>query len=242
MSTAVRRNDVLNGQYQWLVFDAVGTLIRPNPSVAAAYHSIAMRHGSQMTLEEIGQRFRLAFRQTETQTFPGGPDAACLWQSNDAIEIARWRWIVEQVIPDLPSVQDCFEEMWDHFARPSSWACFDDVRPTLRDLCDAGYRLAIASNFDSRLHSVCDGHPDLDLIEHRFVSSETGFRKPAPEFYAKVISRCGCDANQILMIGDDPEHDVSAPRTSGMNSVLIDRLNPARNGTTIQSLRQLLNR
>ncbi|WP_010582739.1 HAD-IIIA family hydrolase [Schlesneria paludicola] len=238
--TADHQGPLLSTEYQWMVFDAVGTLIRPNPSVAVAYHSIAVRHGSRQSVDEIGQRFRQSFRQTETETFPGGPDATSIWQSSDAIEMARWRWIVEQVIPDVPSIDECFTEMWDHFARPSSWACFDDVGSTLQALSNAGYRLAIASNFDSRLHTVCSGHPELKLIEQRFVSSETGYRKPAPEFYAQVISRCGCDANQIFMIGDDLQHDVSAPRANGMNAVLIDRLNAGTTGNTIRSLHQLL--
>src|SRR5665213_3276357 len=85
---------------RWLIFDAVGTLIRPNPSVAVAYHAIAARYGSRVTVEEAGTRFRKVFRASETDSFPNGPPPESRWTSSDSIETARWRWIVQQVVPD----------------------------------------------------------------------------------------------------------------------------------------------
>ncbi len=240
MSSPVSSNGSLPSPCRWLVFDAVGTLIQPRPSVAVAYQSIAARHGSRFSVAEVGERFRQAFRQSETNVFPAGLEAGSPWLTSDAIEIARWRWIVGQVVPDVQDAESCFAELWDHFARPSSWSCFDDVKESLLALRRAGYRLAIASNFDSRLHPVCDGHDELKPIEHRFVSSETGFRKPAPEFYAAMISRFGCLGHEILMIGDDPEHDVAGPISAGMQALLIDRRAVNSSAESIRSLSQLV--
>jgi putative hydrolase of the HAD superfamily len=225
---------------QCLVFDAVGTLIQPNPPVPVAYHSIASRYGSQISVDEIGRRFRRAFRQSETDRFPNGPATGSNYVSSDSIEKARWRWIVEEVVPDVNNLQQCFAELWDHFARPASWTVFDDVGLTLTELSKAGYRLVIASNFDSRLHSVCRGHDVLSLIERSFVSSEMGYRKPAKEFYSTLISRCGCLPNEILMIGDDPEHDVAGPIAANMHAMLIDRKSSNFDSNSIRSLDRLL--
>ena len=238
------RPNLLNGfdrsQVRWIVFDAVGTLIQPNPSVAAAYHTIGRRYGSQLSVEEISERFHRAFRQSETDSFPGGPSPETPWLSSNDIESARWNWIVGQVIPDVDDAKRCFQELWDHFASPQSWRCFEDVGPSLRSLREAGYRLAIASNFDSRLHSVCDGLPDLQPIEHRFVSSETGYRKPSGEFYSAVLSRCECTADQILMVGDDLKHDVTAAISKGMRAMLIDRRSNGPNGQWLTTLQELV--
>ena len=225
---------------KWLVFDAVGTLIHPNPSVPVAYHSIASRYGSRFSVDEIGSRFRRAFRQSETDQFPDGPAAGSHYLSSNSIEYARWRWIVNEVVPDVNDLQQCFAELWDHFALPTSWSVFDDVASTLTALRKSGYRLVIASNFDSRLHSVCRGHNEFRAIEQSFVSSEMGFRKPAKEFYEQLISRCGCRPNQILMIGDDPEHDVAGPIASNMHALLIDRKSTSFDSKSIHSLDQLL--
>jgi len=55
----------LRGRVRWLAFDAVGTLIAPQPSVAEAYWSIGRQFGSQLALEEVGRRFSKVFRETE---------------------------------------------------------------------------------------------------------------------------------------------------------------------------------
>ena len=100
-------------------------------------------------------------------------------------------------------------------------------------MAQAGYRLAIASNFDGRLHSVCDALPNLSLIEHRIVSATIGARKPAPEFYAAVIQNCNCEPHQILMIGDNLECDFRGPRAAGLKALHLDR------GLTVGSDSQL---
>lgn len=239
MSDSASGNPVPWANCDWLVFDAVGTLIHPTPSVAIAYQTIAARFGSRLTVEQIGERFRQAFRESEL----GIPDeltSGDRWLSSDAIEVARWRWIVDEVVPDVIDTERCFAELWDHFARPSSWACFEDVMSALAGLKQAGYRLAIASNFDSRLHAVCEGHDALSSIERRFVSSETGYRKPSPQFYSAIALQCGCPADRILMVGDDAEHDVAGPLAAGMQALLLDRRSANANGNSIRSLHQLM--
>jgi putative hydrolase of the HAD superfamily len=228
--------------YRWLVFDAVGTLIFPTPSVAEAYQAIAARHGSRITTDQAKDRFRTAFRQSETDQFPGGPTVAASLVTNDQIEVARWQWIVRQVIPDADDMDACFRELWDHFARPSSWLCFPDVAETLEALRSNGVELAIASNFDSRLHSICVGDPALKQITRRYVSSETGFRKPAAEFYRHLISDLGCSAEEILMVGDDQDHDVAGPRAAGMKAVYLDRSLKVATAGSIGSLIELIDR
>jgi putative hydrolase of the HAD superfamily len=227
---------------KWLVFDAVGTLIEPRPSVADAYHGVAVRHGSGLSVSEIGERFRRAFRASETDGFPGGPPRGAMWLSSDLIEEARWRWIVSEVIPDANDPDDCFRELWSHFARPTSWRAFDDVSEALRRLSNDGYRLAIASNFDRRLHAVCDALPGLRAIELRVVSAAVGYRKPAPEFYAEILSACACDASDLLMIGDNHEHDVAGPRAAGLQAVHLDRHGAASGPSHLTSLSELADR
>ncbi len=227
---------------QWLVFDAVGTLIDPDPTVAVAYHSVGSRFGSQFSVDDVGPRFRAAFRGSELDGFPGGPPAAGRRITSDVIEEARWRWIVRQVFSDVGDQEGCFRELWDHFARPSSWRCFADVGDALSQFADAGYKLAIASNFDIRLHSVCDALPPLRPVGRRVVSATVGFRKPAPEFYAAVIQACGCEPRQILMIGDDLEYDVLAPRAAGLQALHLDRSRQSGSTNRLTSLTVLAER
>lgn len=207
-------------EVEWVVFDAVGTVIDPEPSVAEAYHLIGQQFGSERTLDDVRSRFKTAFAETENQD--RSPDTAGMVTST-AVEEARWRHIVAAVFPEVDDAEGCFQRLHDYFAEPAAWRAFDDTLPTLHSLSEFGLRLAIASNFDHRLHPICDGIAALGLFEKRFISSELGFRKPSAEFYHAVVSELNVGSEQILMVGDGLENDVEGALSVGMNAVLIDR-------------------
>jgi len=135
-----------------------------------------------------------------------------------------------------------FANCGQHFASPASWQCFADVGPSLSQLASAGYRLAIASNFDRRLHAVCDSLEHLKSIDCRIVSASAGIRKPAPNFYATVIEACNCLPHQILMVGDNREHDVLAPIAAGLNALHLDRSATGGSSDSLMSLNDLVAR
>jgi putative hydrolase of the HAD superfamily len=204
---------------RWVVFDAVGTLIYPTPDVATVYHRVGAAHGSVLSRDEVLQRFRTAFRRAEDS---GRVDESLL-KTSEPEEIARWQRIVADVFDDLESTEGCFRDLFDHFARPNAWACFDDVAPAVTELRAENIQIAVASNFDSRLHPVCEGLPPLDSIDVRVVSSEVGFNKPASGFYSAVQRMLGVPPDEVLVVGDDAINDVQGAAQAGMRSVLIDR-------------------
>lgn len=219
---------------RWIVFDAVGTLLTPRPAVADAYHSAGRRFGSRLTRDEIDRRFKSAFRDSEIRCFPGDRRG----RTSEPEESARWRWIVQQVLPDVTDGDACFSELWNHFAEPASWNVYDDVGPTLTALCRSGYQLAMASNFDSRLHRICESFAVLRPIPLRLVSSEVGFRKPAADFYRAILSACQAAPEEVLVVGDDLGGDVEGPRACGMASIWLDRRG-TRNETGVPSIPSL---
>jgi putative hydrolase of the HAD superfamily len=224
---------------RWIVFDAVGTLLAPSPSVAEAYHQVGASLGSQLPVAEVGRRFREFFPRSETECFP--PERLGL--TSEPEERDRWRWIVERVLDDVTDQEACFQRLWDHFAAPASWTLFDDVPAVIERLRQQGYRLAIASNFDARLHALCDACPTLQSVTLRLVSSEVGYRKPAAEFYAAVTAACGTSPESILMVGDDWEADVVAARNAGLHAVWLNRREAGGDdGNAIASLADLVPR
>lgn len=220
---------------RWVAFDAVGTLIRAEPSVAEVYHRIGRQHGSELSLAEVDLRFRESFRLR----IQSGSD-----QTTEPGEIAFWRQVVTDVLADVSDQETCFVELHEWFARPSAWRCFDDVAPTLASLRKRGVQIAIASNFDSRLHPVCDGMPELAEITTRVVSSEVGWRKPHEGFYREMVDACGGDPSGIVMVGDDRENDVLGASHAGVRAILLDRSCSDASNTTdacvISSLMDLL--
>src|SRR5262249_55716885 len=155
-----------------IFFDAVGTLIYPEPSAPHMYAQVGRRHGSQRNQSTIVARFHKAFEREEEI------DRAAQWRTSEAREVERWRAIVATVLDDVKDAESCFGELFAHFSRPEAWRANPDAAATLRVLSRRGYRLGIASNFDHRLRRVLAGHPGLGLAEHIVVSSEVGWRKP----------------------------------------------------------------
>lgn len=211
---------------KWIAFDAVGTLIFADPPVHLAYYRIGRNYGSQARPEEILQRFRaaLATRAAETPLDVAVAEAGQVAPTaGEAGERQFWRGVVDEVLPDATDRESCFEELFAHFAQPTAWQCFADVEETFEEAARRGCRVAIASNFDARLHAVCDGLEPLRIIEQRVISSEVGARKPQVEFYQALLEACGCAADELVFVGDDRANDVVAPRGLGIRSVHLDR-------------------
>jgi putative hydrolase of the HAD superfamily len=207
----------LNG-IRGIVFDAVGTLIKPLPSVAEAYTAAASRQGVLIKPAEVRERFQHHFQNGDEHAADG------IYSTNEATERRRWRKIVMGVLEEVPDPERAFEELWDHFSHSGSWRIYPDVEPALGGLADLGISVCIGSNFDSRLRGVVQGIPELDLyVDALVISSEVGYRKPHPQFFRAACSHLGLPEHQVLCVGDDSENDVRGAIGAGLSGILIDR-------------------
>lgn len=218
------------------VFDAVGTLIHPNPPAAVVYAEVGRRFGSQLAAAEIGPRFIQALAREDEEDRTQG------WRTSEERERRRWRHIVAEVLDDTVDAQRCFRELFDHFGEPGSWRCEADAGAVVAQLTDAGYVLGLASNYDRRLRAVARGLPALMAIPHLVISSEVGWRKPAPEFFYALGQRLGLPGKELLYVGDDPVNDYDGATAAGLQAVLFDPQQKHAGGPrrTIERLLQLL--
>ncbi|MEZ6127280.1 MAG: HAD family hydrolase [Planctomycetaceae bacterium] len=202
-------------QVRAVVFDAVGTVMFPQPSVAAVYQQSLRRHcGVEVSAERATEVVRKALQQRSAD--------ADLRTSEDS-ESDFWASLIQTLCPGSCGFQDCFDDLFTHFGDASHWRCFPDVPEAVSQLQTAGLTLAIASNFDLRLNAVCDGLPPLAAISERLISSQIGWRKPAPQFFSAVAEKLNLAPAQILMVGDDLQNDVSGAIAAGMPSAWICR-------------------
>jgi putative hydrolase of the HAD superfamily len=229
-------------KFRWIAFDAVGTVIYPTPPVGEVYYEAARRFGSQLDRDEISRRFKEAFRDSERSD--AADDLTARLATSESRERARWQEIVAAVIDDISDGATCFAELFAHFSRAQAWSCYEEVPALLDWLREQGYRVAIASNFDSRLHSVCDGIDALRHVDMRVISSEIGWRKPSRAFFEALVAGTGCHPDEILMVGDDFENDIAGARRLGMAAVLLNRKGASGLGDIedLSQLRELLSR
>ena len=122
---------------------------------------MAGRYGSRLSLAEIGQRFRAAFKREEEYDLRNG------LRTYEGREERRWRHIVAAVLHDVCDGEACFRELFEYFSRPQAWKCAPDAGSTLAELARRGYRLGMASNYDHRLRSVVAGASGLSVTPCR---------------------------------------------------------------------------
>ncbi len=193
-----------------VLFDAVGTLIYPEPAVADVYFSLAQQFGSRLSKPEISGRFKAALAKTSLDA------------TNDSLERNRWRQIVATILDDVAEIEPLFELLWQHFSEGRHWRLFEDVVAHWPELVQRGVPLGIASNFDRRLDRVLAELP-LPGLAYVFSSAQVGFSKPDGRFFTEIERQTGVKPHEILLVGDDPVADGMGASHSGWQSVLIDR-------------------
>jgi putative hydrolase of the HAD superfamily len=199
-----------------VVFDAVGTLIHPYPSAPLVYRKIGARFGSRLSREEIGRRFSIAYQEEEAR------DSCDGFRTSEAREIQRWQNIVAQVLDDVSDSSACFNQLFEYFSRPGAWRCVRQAAQVLEALAQQSMIVGVASNYDGRLRQVVAGLSALRLVEHLVISSEVGWRKPAPEFFGALVRTLGVPADQIMYVGDDLVNDYEGARSAGLQTILFD--------------------
>ena len=198
-------------------FDAVGTLLFPNPAAYVVYAGVARRAGFPLEPSTVRERFVEAYRTQELIDMQAG------WITSEERECDRWRAIVAATLRGVPDAEACFRELFEHFAKPDAWRVAPDAAQVLGMLLERGLSVGVGSNYDSRLVSVLDGLPELaPLCDRVVVSAAVGYRKPAQEFFREVVRVADCQAQQVLFVGDDIENDYTGATAAGLNAVLLD--------------------
>jgi putative hydrolase of the HAD superfamily len=200
-------------------FDAVGTVLHPEPAAAVAYHAVARQLGSSLDLTTIKGSFRTAFLAQEQIDRESG------LRTDEEREVRRWRSIVAEVLSDLSALEDretAFQTLYAHFSSPSAWRVDPDAGEVLTQLSGAGFRLGLASNFDHRLRGLVAALPDLAPVRDLVISSEVGWRKPASGFFEKMCEIAGLPPSEVLLVGDDLENDYLGGRSAGLPALLLD--------------------
>lgn len=218
-----------------VVFDAVGTLILPQTSVAEIYFRLGQKHGSQLAPLVIHERLGRLFSEIFSRS--PGPE-----RMGDAGQRKLWRELVFRLFTDVPDPEPLFQALWQRFASPETWSVFSDVAPALEVLSQRGYRLVIGSSFDSRLHAIVAGLPELHRVELVFTTAETGCTKPDPSFYESITRSLNVTSADCLMVGDSLRDDVTGPIAAGWQAVYLDRDSSGSSGqdyATITTLDQL---
>lgn len=98
---------------------------------------------------------------------------------------------------------------------------YDDVRPTLQRLRDAGLWVAVAGNQNKRAGDCLRA---LQLpVDGIATSAEWGVAKPDGEFFKRIAQWAPCPPHQILYVGDHPQNDIAPAQAAGLQAAHLRR-------------------
>ncbi len=203
-----------------LLLDAMGTLIGLRQPVGRTYAALAAEHGLSVEAERIDRVFPAIYRAAPPLAFPG--------LSGEALRDAECGWWGDRIgaclqaagAPAAPPALG--RALFERFADPALWRVYDDVPAHLEAWREAGLRLAVVSNFDSRLDGLLEGLGLGRWLEVVVVSSRAGAAKPSPEPFHQALTALGLPAEQAWHVGDSPE-DRAGARAAGLRCLLVRR-------------------
>ncbi|MEB3308500.1 MAG: HAD-IA family hydrolase [Cyanobacteriota bacterium] len=200
-----------------LLLDAMGTLITLRESVGVSYATVANRHGLQIDPLCIDRVFPELIRQAPPLAFPGVAEADLR-----RAEINWWSDRISAAMTTAPLPAGLAEDLFEHFADPAQWRLFPEVPTCLERWRKRGLRLAIVSNFDSRLPVLLEGLGIDQLFDSVVVSSSAGAAKPDPKPFRLALEALGIEAQDAWHVGDSAE-DVSGAAAAGVRCLLVQR-------------------
>jgi putative hydrolase of the HAD superfamily len=150
--------------------------------------------------------------------------------------------VVERTGCEVGEFDRFFDTLYEHYAAGHAWRCFGEVPRVLEGLRRAGCRLAVVSNFDSRLPGILKALGLLDQVDAVVYSSEAGSAKPDPAIFRRALGILDVDPARTVHVGDSAVADLGGARAAGIAGRLIQRDAPAGavGGGVIQSLDELL--
>jgi putative hydrolase of the HAD superfamily len=208
------------GDPQGLLLDAMGTLIGLRQSVGRTYAEQAGRYGIHLDPAALDAGFRRAYRAAPPLAFPGlgGSDL-------EKAERAWWCGVVSETLASagadgVPAALG--HQLFEHYATAAAWRVFPEVPPLLERWNRRGLKLAVVSNFDSRLPPLLEALGLAPWLQAVVVSSSAGAAKPDPRPFTQALEQLGLHPAAVWHVGDSPEDEAGAA-AAGLACVLIRR-------------------
>jgi putative hydrolase of the HAD superfamily len=194
---------------QAVTFDVGGTLMAPWPSVGHVYARVAAAHiGFAADPHLITRQFVEA------------------WGARAEFDYSREAWfdLVRRSFHGLCEVSEqLFTALYDSFSTHDAWRVYEDVLPCFEALQKASIRLAVISNWDTRLKPTLRSVGLHDYFEVITVSGECGVNKPAREIFEITAAALRLKPSQILHIGDAHREDYLGATSAGFHALHLDR-------------------
>jgi putative hydrolase of the HAD superfamily len=207
--------------YSAVTFDAAGTLIRVAEPVGETYARIAADVGATLSPAALDAAFFEVFPAMPPMAFPDVEEAEL-----PNAERGWWRDLVARVVAHAGGVDpfdDYFDALFAYYADGAAWRAYPESHAVLESLRRRGMRIAVVSNFDSRLPPILRDLGLAPLVDITIHSTGCGAAKPSPLIFRHALEQLGTTPESTLHVGDSLEADYNGAGAAGLKSIHLNR-------------------
>ena len=212
------------------------------------------RHSLEENLERIAERYGVAvnwerFETAQANLFAGtsAPDPTAHYSLLEFSIIVMRREC--EFLREVGIQEHVDQIAWEllqsghYLFAANSITLYDDAIPTLQYFRDAGFKLAIVSNWDTPLDPLTERLGIADYFDAIVASHDMRVRseKPDSRIFNYALTAVGVSAEESVHVGDTYEADIVGARNIGIRPILLDRdgSQAGRWNESIQSLSEL---
>ena len=208
-----------------VLLDAAGTLIEPVERVGVTYAAVAGQFGTALDPELLARAFGEVFRGMPPMAFNAGSI-----DELKRLERDWWRTLVMKVVSLTGSTLDEFDgyfnRLYAHYSEGHAWRLYPEVEAVLRGLRARGCKLAVVSNFDSRLPGILSALGIAERFDTIVYSTAVGSAKPDAGIFRHALAVLGVAAERAVHVGDSLDADYRGASGAGLAGLLIKREGP----------------
>ncbi len=222
-------------------FDFYQTLCFQRHSLEENLERIAERYGVEVNWERCETALKSLFAGTSA---PAPTTDYSLLESSITV-MARECEFIREVGIEKHVEQMAWEllQSGHYLFAANSATLYDDAIPTLQRFRDAGFKLAIVSNWDTPLDPLTERLGIAEYFDAIVASHDARVRseKPDPHIFNYALAAVGVSAEEVVHVGDTYQADIVGAEGVGIRPILLDRdgTQADRWDETIQRLSEL---
>jgi putative hydrolase of the HAD superfamily len=207
-----------------VIFDLDHTLFDHTLCASRGIESLVLELGGTPSPELIAEWFVI-----EERNFNAWLAGELTHQGQRRGRLTDFLPLIGHPVPTTDAELDAiFAQFLQHYQ--NNWVAFPDARPALEVARSNGWRIGILTNGSTPQQNA--KLAAIGLADVVCCSDSLGVSKPNPQAYLLTCEALGVDPADTLMIGDNLDLDVLAPRALGLTAHHLNR----SAGTTLTQL------
>ncbi len=203
-------------------FDVGGTLIKAIPEIDRAFYNEATSRGYEVDLPSCTKYMAEAFEMYEQRYIEDG-DFWCNEEDAVGMYIDMYKLMAARFGIEGSHATELAYAIDAYYDTAEAWCPFEGAETCLHELRNAGYKLAVVSNWSCNLSRLLHDVGLGSYFDFILASAAVGMRKPFPDIFETACAALEVEPTEALHIGDHLDADGRGAKEAGLTPVIVDR-------------------